>query len=74
MHSRPVHIKFSTELLKEIDKVAKSKYQSRSDFVRECVVLYLNNEHVVSHNIEAETEDEADEAEEGGVDLWESIC
>lgn len=36
-----VNISFDKNLLKEIDKVAKSEYRSRSELIREAARLYI---------------------------------
>lgn len=46
-NSKPINLTLPDELLKAIDKAAKSEYASRSDFIRESVVRRLKNQHVV---------------------------
>ena len=42
MQTSTVNIAFQKDLLKEIDKAAKNKCRSRSEFIREAARLYLD--------------------------------
>ena len=42
MQTSTVNIAFQKDLLKEIDKAAKSEFRSRSEFIREAARLYLD--------------------------------
>lgn len=57
--SKTVNISLPEELLKEIDKAAKSEYASRSDYIREAVVRKLKGQRVVD--------------EWGDVGEWETV-
>lgn len=39
-----VPLRFEDELLKKIDELARKKYETRSDFVREAVIEKINSE------------------------------
>lgn len=47
MMTRTINISLPAQLLKEIDEAAKGNYASRSDFIRETMVLRLKNQQVV---------------------------
>ena len=47
MASRIINISLPEELLKKIDKTAKSDYASRSDFIRETLVRRLKGQRIV---------------------------
>lgn len=47
MASRPINISFPDELIKEIDKAAKSEYASRSEYIRDAVVRRLKGQRIV---------------------------
>jgi len=49
MISPDIHIKFSAGLLRAIDEAAAASHQSRSQFIRESIVLRLNEQHIVAH-------------------------
>lgn len=42
MQTNTVNIAFQKDLLKEIDRAAKSEFRSRSEFIREAARLYLD--------------------------------
>ncbi len=48
MRSQKLHLLLSFDLLEEIDQVAKASYKSRSAYIRETIVLRLNNQRVIS--------------------------
>ena len=43
MRSRILNIRFSDELLKKIDAAAKENYQTRSQFIRQSIVIRLSD-------------------------------
>jgi metal-responsive CopG/Arc/MetJ family transcriptional regulator len=47
MRSRLITLKLSAELLQRIDEAAKANLNSRSGFIREAVVMRLNDQHLV---------------------------
>lgn len=49
MRSIPIHLKLSANLIQKIDEAAAINYTSRSDFIREAVVMRLNNQLVVKN-------------------------
>lgn len=48
MHSKRIELRISPELLEEIDEAAAQNWQTRSDYIRETLVLRLNRQNVVS--------------------------
>jgi Arc/MetJ-type ribon-helix-helix transcriptional regulator len=46
-NSKPINITIPQELLKEVDKAAGEQYSSRSDYIRESLVLRLRGQRVV---------------------------
>ena len=46
-NSKPINITLPQDLLKEVDKAANGRYSSRSDFIRESLVLRLRGQRVV---------------------------
>ena len=42
-----INLSLPEELLKQIDKAAKSEYASRSDFIRETIVRRLKGQRIV---------------------------
>jgi metal-responsive CopG/Arc/MetJ family transcriptional regulator len=49
MHSVSIHLKLSADLIQKINEAAQANYTSRSDFIREAVVMRLNNQLVVKN-------------------------
>lgn len=47
-NSRAINITLPDDLLKKLDKAAKSEYASRSDFIRESIVRRLHGQRVVN--------------------------
>jgi metal-responsive CopG/Arc/MetJ family transcriptional regulator len=47
MRSKNIHVKLTSVLLAEIDQAAAAGYQSRSEYIREAIVLRLNNQRIV---------------------------
>ncbi|HEX7632975.1 MAG TPA: ribbon-helix-helix protein, CopG family [Candidatus Saccharimonadales bacterium] len=45
--SKTINISLPAELVKKIDEAAKSNYASRSDFIRESIVMRLKGQHLV---------------------------
>ena len=55
--SKPINILLPFGLLKQIDEAAKSCYASRSEYIRESVVLRLKNQHIASDTPQQNTID-----------------
>jgi uncharacterized protein (DUF1778 family) len=53
MSDKQLHIRFTADLLATIDKAASKNHQKRSQFIRESIVLRLNEQHVVTHKPKA---------------------
>jgi metal-responsive CopG/Arc/MetJ family transcriptional regulator len=49
MRSTVITLKLSADLIQEIDEAAAINYTSRSDFIREAVVMRLHNQLVVKN-------------------------
>jgi metal-responsive CopG/Arc/MetJ family transcriptional regulator len=49
MPSKSIHLKLSPQLLEKIDRAARANLNSRSGFIRESVIMRLNNQHL-AHN------------------------
>jgi metal-responsive CopG/Arc/MetJ family transcriptional regulator len=49
MSSPDIHIRLSSGLLNKIDQAAKVNFQSRSDFIRDSIVLRLNDQRIVQN-------------------------
>lgn len=45
--SKIINISLSEELVKKIDKLAKSEYASRSDFIRETLVRRIKGQRII---------------------------
>jgi metal-responsive CopG/Arc/MetJ family transcriptional regulator len=43
MRSKPFNLLLSIDLLQKVDEAAKANYSSRSDYIREAIVMRLNN-------------------------------
>ena len=54
MYAKTVNISFPPELLKKIDAAAQANFASRSDYIRESLVLRLNNQQVVTEQTETD--------------------
>jgi metal-responsive CopG/Arc/MetJ family transcriptional regulator len=48
-NTRTINLSLSAELLKALDKAAKKNYASRSDYIREAVLLRLRSQRIVSN-------------------------
>jgi metal-responsive CopG/Arc/MetJ family transcriptional regulator len=46
MRSQSVHLKLSPQLLQQIDEAARQNFSSRSGFIRESVMMRLNNQRL----------------------------
>ena len=44
-----VPLRFEDELLKKVDRLARTKYETRSDFIREAVIEKLKSEEEKQH-------------------------
>ena len=54
--SRTINVTLPAGLLEEIDESAKRNYVSRSEFIRESVILRLRKQHIVNdEDIPSET-------------------
>lgn len=47
MYSKVVNLTLPNNLVQRIDEAAKANYESRSDYIRESVVLRLNRQRIV---------------------------
>jgi metal-responsive CopG/Arc/MetJ family transcriptional regulator len=54
MDSKTINLTIPANLLAELDEAAKANYTSRSDYIRESVVLRLKKQHVVDNSTENE--------------------
>ena len=48
MRTKKIEVRISPELLEEIDQAAANAWQSRSDWIRESLVLRLNRQDIVA--------------------------
>jgi metal-responsive CopG/Arc/MetJ family transcriptional regulator len=61
MPTKIINISLPAELLTKLDAAAKANYASRSDYIRESIVLRLNGQQVVTT---WDTVEELDDTEE----------
>ncbi|MDB5170850.1 MAG: hypothetical protein JWO35_544 [Candidatus Saccharibacteria bacterium] len=70
MPYKNITLTLPAELLPIINEAAKANYCTRSDYIREAVMLRLRDQRVVKR---AE-EPNATEEKQNGFDLWSPIC
>jgi metal-responsive CopG/Arc/MetJ family transcriptional regulator len=56
VQTKKIEIRISPGLLEEIDEAAAQNWQTRSDYIRETLVLRLNRQNIVKHPGDANDE------------------
>lgn len=49
--SKIINLTLSSDMLLAIDNEARARFTSRSAFIRECITLRLNNQHITTETV-----------------------
>lgn len=67
MRSKNIHIKLAPHLLQQLDMAAQARHVTRSEYMRQLLVLGLRRESIVQSQAPSDSEEEWDD------DKWRAI-